>query len=325
MHELKGKVFGELQVLERSGTISGRAAWLCKCACGVEKIISSKGLIEGTKSCGCLRKKLTGSKNQNWRGFEEIGADYWSCIQAGAKSRDLDFLLTIKEGWALFSAQKKKCALTGWDISFDRIQSRTSNRKKRFGTASLDRIDSKKGYVLENVQWVHKNANIAKNALPDETFIALCKAVASTANAVEQSTKPIICLSGAFDILHVGHVRMFQGAAQFGRVVVVLNSDEWVRRSKGFVVMSWEQRKQILLSLKHVDEVVGVDDADDTVCSALLRIRPLVFGNGGIRTQGNTPERTLCLEHGIRLVYGLGGGESDAIAFDLREKIRGVN
>lgn len=138
---------------------------------------------------------------------------------------------------------------------------------------------------------------------------------------MKQST---ICLSGGFDVLHSGHVRMIQGAVHFGRVVIILNSDEWLIRKKGYCLMPWLERKEILLAIKGVAEVVRVADSDDTVCEALERIRPTVFGNGGLRTNKNTPERELCQKLGIAMAYGIGGGERDAKTLDLREKIKAV-
>lgn len=134
----------------------------------------------------------------------------------------------------------------------------------------------------------------------------------------------IICLSGGFDCIHAGHVRMLQGAVHFGRVVVILNSDEWLIRRKGYCLQPWHERKEILLAIKGVSEVVSVDDSDDTVCEALSRIKPNVFGNGGLRVKGNTPERELCQKLDIALVYGIGGGEGDAKTLDLLEKIKAV-
>lgn len=135
----------------------------------------------------------------------------------------------------------------------------------------------------------------------------------------------VIALSGAFDPLHIGHIRMCQGARHFGKVVIILNSDRWVFERKGYVLMPFEQRRELLLALRDVDEVVGVDDSDGTVVEALKRIMPTVFGNGGIRTKGNTPERQFCLEHGIKLVYGIGGGEREHISLNIEEKIRNVS
>jgi len=132
----------------------------------------------------------------------------------------------------------------------------------------------------------------------------------------------VICLSGGFDVVHCGHIKMIQGAVHFGRVVIILNSDNWLMKQKGFCLMPWHERKEILLALKGVDEVVSVDDSDGTVCEALERIKPTVFGNGGLRVKGNTPERELCQRLGIAMVYGIGGGAGDAKTLDIREKIK---
>ncbi|NDB84947.1 MAG: hypothetical protein EB127_19930 [Alphaproteobacteria bacterium] len=130
-----------------------------------------------------------------------------------------------------------------------------------------------------------------------------------------------IALSGAFDPLHVGHIRMIKSAVNFGRVIIILNSDTWVKKRKGYLLTPWYDRKELLLSINGVSEVIKVDDSDETVCEALERVRPTIFGNGGYTTRANTPERELCLKLGIRLVWGLGGGEKDAYSNDMIGKI----
>ena len=131
----------------------------------------------------------------------------------------------------------------------------------------------------------------------------------------------IIALSGAFDVLHPGHIRMIKGAAYFGRVVIILNSDEWVKRNKGFLLMPWRDRREILTSVHGVHAVEHVNDSDDTVCEALLRLRPNIFGNGGNRTHYNTPERRLCNDLGIACVWGIGGGERDKYSNEILERV----
>ena len=131
----------------------------------------------------------------------------------------------------------------------------------------------------------------------------------------------IIALSGAFDVLHPGHIRMIKGAEYFGKVVIFLNSDEWVRRNKGFLLMPWSDRREMLLSVTGVHSVERVNDEDDTVCEALIRLKPNIFGNGGNRTHYNTPERRLCNEMGIACVWGLGGGERDKYSNEILEKM----
>lgn len=120
-------------------------------------------------------------------------------------------------------------------------------------------------------------------------------------------TKKVIAVSGGFDPVHIGHVRMIIGAAQHGDVVVIANSDEWLKRKKGYVFMPWEDRAEILKSIKGVINVEYVDDTDETVCEALSRIKPDAFANGGDRKQENTPEMELCDSLGIELLWNIGG------------------
>lgn len=123
----------------------------------------------------------------------------------------------------------------------------------------------------------------------------------------------IICLSGGADCLHVGHIRMINDAADYGKVIWILNSDEWLRRKKGYVFMPWEERAEILRSVRNIYDVVPVDDLNGgTVESALKSILPNFFGNGGNRTTNNTPEQKLCEELGIETVYGLGGQKTQS-------------
>lgn len=119
--------------------------------------------------------------------------------------------------------------------------------------------------------------------------------------------KKVVAVSGGFDPVHIGHVRMIQDAATHGDVVIIANSDEWLKRKKGYVFMSWEDRAEILESIKGVIKVVSVDDSDDTVCEALSRIKPDAFANGGDRKKGNTPEMDICKSLGIELLWSIGG------------------
>tara|TARA_Y100000310_G_scaffold124200_1_gene122928 strand:+ start:107 stop:595 length:489 start_codon:yes stop_codon:yes gene_type:complete len=116
-----------------------------------------------------------------------------------------------------------------------------------------------------------------------------------------------IVISGGLDPIHVGHVKMIQAAAQLGDVIVVLNSDAWLKRKKGYVFMPFKERKYLLEQLKGVHEVSAVDDTDGTVCEALQRLKPDMFGNGGDRTSENTPESNVCNELNIEMIWKLGG------------------
>jgi D-beta-D-heptose 7-phosphate kinase/D-beta-D-heptose 1-phosphate adenosyltransferase len=121
--------------------------------------------------------------------------------------------------------------------------------------------------------------------------------------------KKTVALSGGCDPVHVGIVRMIDDAAQYGRIIFILNSNEWLRRKKGYVFMPWEQRAEILRAFRNISEVVAVSDLEGTVVEALRKIKPDYFGNGGDRSVENTPEVAVCNELGIEMLWNLGGSK----------------
>jgi hypothetical protein len=153
---------------------------LCKCDCGNTVVHRLSGLKSGkTKSCGCL-KYLKGEKSPFFTGCGEISGKFFSHIKrtanGGTNKRKRickDFDINVEFLWDLFLKQNKKCAITNVPICFSSIFGKFSD-----GTASLDRIDSNKGYTEDNVQWVHKTINMMKNKLSMDEFTEWCKLVA---------------------------------------------------------------------------------------------------------------------------------------------------
>ncbi len=129
-----------------------------------------------------------------------------------------------------------------------------------------------------------------------------------------------IAISGGFDPIHPGHIAMIEKARAFGEVHIIVNSDEWLIRKKGFFFQPWSDRKKILEA--YTPHVHAVDDTDGTVCEALRRIRPDYFGNGGDRGKTNTPELTVCEALGIEPVFELGGGKySSSSAINGKQRV----
>jgi len=122
-------------------------------------------------------------------------------------------------------------------------------------------------------------------------------------------SKKIVCVSGGFDPVHIGHLRMIQEAAKYGDVIVIVNSDDWLMRKKGYIFMPFKERCEILRGFAAVYDTTHVDDADGTVCEALKRLKPAFFANGGDRKTDNTPEMDVCDTEDIRLLWGIGGGK----------------
>ena len=135
------------------------------------------------------------------------------------------------------------------------------------------------------------------------------------------SENKTIMVSGGFDPVHIGHIRMIIDASKYGDVIVVANSDSWLFRKKGFVFMEFEQRAEILAAIKGVIKVSGVDDSDGTVCEAIRRLKPDYFANGGDRKKHNTPEQTVCDELGVEMLWSVGGDDKANSSSDLVDRV----
>ena len=133
---------------------------------------------------------------------------------------------------------------------------------------------------------------------------------------------PTVMVSGGFDPVHAGHIRLIRAAAEHGDVIVIANSDEWLFRKKGFVFMTFGARAEILNAIKGVILVDSVDDADGTVCEAIYRHEPTYFANGGDRGKSNTPEQSVCEELKVKLLWGVGGDKKLASSSDLVQNAR---
>ena len=144
----------------------------------------------------------------------------------------------------------------------------------------------------------------------------------------------VVIVSGYFNPLHAGHIRLLKDAAKLGDYLfVIINNDAEViiKGSKQF--MSAKERAEIVGSLKFVDETfISVDVRDGTVCKtldwcvkALKSMKEyefeLIFANGGDRKfKGDIPERFVCYNHGIKMVFGVGGKKIQSSSKLLKKK-----
>ena len=141
----------------------------------------------------------------------------------------------------------------------------------------------------------------------------------------------VVAVSGGFDPLHVGHVRLFQEAKKLGhKLVVILNNDHWLRQKKGYVFVPERERAEVIRAIQYVDRVVLTkhpsDPSDMSVCAELRRVRPHIFANGGDRTKANIPEVPTCQAIGCKMVFNVGrGGKVQSSSWLLREYLKGAS
>jgi hypothetical protein len=155
-----------------------------QCSCGKVEIRRKDHVRDGrTKSCKRCSTILTLKVHPNQKfgpkphyGLGDISKTYWSGIKFGAVRRGIKFEISLSYAWSLFLKQKATCALSGVSISLKHGY-KQSNVDWSTITGSLDRIDSDKGYIEGNVQWVHKVVNYIKRDLNEAEFIYWCKQI----------------------------------------------------------------------------------------------------------------------------------------------------
>jgi len=164
-----GEQFGDYKVIEKTSLKRGNNyLFKVQCKCGKENLCSKQDLTSGKRNrCDeCGKKKRFGEQ------IGGISINFFHNYKRGAQKRGLDFLITYEYAAQLFEEQSGKCALSGVDLFIKGVS--WKNR-----TASLDRIDSSKGYIEGNVQWIHKTINEMKNNQSDEQFILWCTLIAN--------------------------------------------------------------------------------------------------------------------------------------------------
>lgn len=125
----------------------------------------------------------------------------------------------------------------------------------------------------------------------------------------------IVLATGGFDPLHSGHVNYFIEASKLGdKLIVGLNSDDWLTRKKGRAFMPINERMSVISNLRVVDEAMPFnDDTNNSVncIYELLKKYPndeIVFVNGGDRNHTNVPEQVeFADDPRVSFVFGVGG------------------
>lgn len=146
--------------------------WNCICDCGKKEVKTINLIVTGkSKQCvDCQAKSLSIPIYEH-----ELPNSIWNKTVLQAKRRVLEFNINKEYAYKLFIEQNKKCKLSNLELQFAK---NPKDYRALLQTASLDRIDSSKGYIEGNVQWIHKKVNLMKNILEEKEFIEICKLIA---------------------------------------------------------------------------------------------------------------------------------------------------
>lgn len=123
----------------------------------------------------------------------------------------------------------------------------------------------------------------------------------------------VVAVSGGFDPVHIGHVRMFQVAKVIagpgGKLIVIANCDDWLVRKKGKAFMREDDRAEIITAFACVDEVYIHQSERSDVSEALEKLKPHIFANGGDRrSTADIPEAIVCEKYNIEMIFNVGQG-----------------
>lgn len=166
-----GQKFGKWEIIDNTPIRKDRGYYFykCKCQCGTERLVLNSNLKRKiSTNCGCVKNN---NPAHNYQGLENLSQKYYNNLKNGAESRNYKFEVTKRDLLDLFDG---KCALTGVKITLCRTPSKQ--------TASVDRINSKLGYIKSNLQWVHKRVNWMKRNMSDEELFYWCNLIINNKN-----------------------------------------------------------------------------------------------------------------------------------------------
>ena len=123
----------------------------------------------------------------------------------------------------------------------------------------------------------------------------------------------IVLVSGGFDPIHSGHIKLIKEATSYGDIVILLNSDKWLQNKKGREFLPYNEREIILSSIKNVIDVISCGNKNETCIDgiklAMIKYNKskIFFAKGGDRNSNTTPEKLFCDQNKIKTLWGVGG------------------
>jgi hypothetical protein len=195
--ETVGQRFGKLVVLEiAEHKINAPIKFRCLCDCGKEKIIRGSSLRSGEiRSCGCLKGENHSHYNRSKTEEESAARQLYKEYNSTAFRRGLNFHLTFEQ---FFEIIKKDCHYDGTTGTISK-RSTWKNSSRNFKFNGIDRIDSKKDYVVNNCVPCCKNCNFAKNTMTTEEFLSWIKKVYSYNFRKENDTIDLLIKPGEIE------------------------------------------------------------------------------------------------------------------------------
>ena len=133
---------------------------------------------------------------------------------------------------------------------------------------------------------------------------------ANIVKKLDRDAVKLICVSGYFDPIHIGHIEYLTNAKLWGskfgwsdkQLIVIVNNSRQAFLKKNFEFMKCAERLKIVNALRVVDWVIESIDEDGTVCKTLELIKPDIFAKSGDRHIDDVPETPICKRLGIAMV-----------------------
>lgn len=171
-----GDVIGYNTIIDRI-----KSKYLCQCICGSPPRILEPYLILQKRRCANCGNSRPLHENPNFKGYEEIRGDIIKKLNRLNKQKGFGNTdLTVQYLWNLYLLQDKKCSISGINIYFNIPNNKFYDKFEK--TASLDRIDSSRGYYIGNIHWVHKDVNRMKNKFNIDYFVYMCQIITNNIN-----------------------------------------------------------------------------------------------------------------------------------------------